>query len=524
MMLLLLASVILAGPEVTVVVPDTVNTGEVFTCEVTVEGEDLQGIDCQPVYSRDLQHLVTGSMHSMSSVSTPSGTRVTASTTFSMSFAAWSSGDHTIGPMSITSSGRTIYTTDQYTVTAIGGASATGPPQGGGQEAVEPPDEIAWIEVVIDTTGRVYPGQTFEVDYYICKSVPSADVVDLYLEPSDYATSRLSDDIEQLQWSRDKSGTYRTWLATLEVTPAFACTLSLPVLRGRIGLPGGMIRPSREYLISTEGTSIPVYPFPLSGMPDNFSGITGSIEFDVSRISRGYSAGGERCLKVTASGPGAERLRQLPELTVEGPAVLRPGRCSVDDDGSRVWNVLVEPSDSGRVIVGPDSIAWFDTSEHVYRQSYIPSCTLSVYPVSLRSADLSNLIEDSGDRSLFWVIIVSVMLFMSFVLIVRYRSRVSAPADVMEAGDVEELLTAMGDRLSVMLTGSRSYMGFQELDEILESRSIDVILSRRLLRHWKDLELMLSGREITEEHLQRLREKSVEILGEVAGEVDGEEA
>ena len=39
-----------------------------------------------------------------------------------------------------------------------------------------------------------------------------------------------------------------------------------------------------------------------------------------------------------------------------------------------------------------------------------------------------------------------------------------------------------------ILTGSRSYIGSQELGEALDEKIIDVLISRRMLRHWKDLE------------------------------------
>ncbi len=514
---LFLAALTLAAPDVHIILPDTVQTGEVFQCEITVEGQDLSNVACVPVYSEGLEHMGTGSMHSFSSVSTPSGTRVSSSTVLTMRFAAWSPGTHTLGPFSITSSGRVIYTSDEFTVTALGaGSSASVTPR---EPENEPMNALAWMEVAIDTTGRIYPGQTFNVDYYICKSVPSAEVVDLFLEPADYATSRLTDDIEQLQWVRDKNGVYRTWLATMAVTPAFACTLSLPVLRGRIGLPGGMIRPSREYLISSEGATIPVYPFPEHDMPDNFTGVTGEVSFSSERVTRGYSSGGERCIKITARGPGSSRMEQLPQLTVNGPASVRPGRCTTSQDGARSWFVLVEPSDSGNVVIGPDSLAWFDTGSEVYRQAIIPPCTLSVYPISLTDADLSFLEEDDGNSALFWVMTVSIMLLASTFLILRYRNRVCIPADVMDAGDVEELLTVLGDRLSMLLTGSRCYMGSEELDEILDQSSVDVILSRRLLRHWKDLELMLSSRTVSADQLGRLKNKSRELLGEVSAEI-----
>ncbi|MCK4806387.1 MAG: hypothetical protein KAT09_02010, partial [Candidatus Aegiribacteria sp.] len=300
-MLFLLLSVILTGSDVSVNVPDSVQAGAVFSCEITVIAEDLTSLNCSPNVSDGLQYMGSSSMHSFSTVTTPAGTSVSSEIRLLMNFRASTEGTHTIGPLVLTSSGRILYEIPAMTVTAFGditGTVSTGSPQETRQ------NEIAWMEIEIDTTGRVYPGQTFNVDYFICKTRHNAEIVDLFLEPSDYASSNLLENLEELQWIRCKNGVYRTWLATLEVTPAFACTLSLPVLRGRIGIPGGMLRPSTEYYISTEGERIPVYSFPERDKPDNFSGITAEISFQIERVTRGYSSSGERCVQLSVSGPG----------------------------------------------------------------------------------------------------------------------------------------------------------------------------------------------------------------------------
>lgn len=320
---------------------------------------------------------------------------------------------------------------------------------------------------------------------------------------------------------RCKNGVYRTWLATLEVTPAFACTLSLPVLRGRIGIPGGMLRPSSEYYISTEGEMIPVYPFPETDKPENFFGITAEIFFRIERVTMGYSAAGERCIQLSVTGPGYSQLKEFPELTVQGPAELLPGRSFPLTDDSNAWYILIQPSDSGTVIVGPDSIAWFDTDPEEYRQAIIPACTLSVYPITSRPVDLPFLQDNDNGSSLFWILTVSLLLVLITLILLRYRNRIvgSAP-EISEVKDIEELLTAMGYQLSDILTGSRSYMGAQELDEALDDKTIDVLISRRLLRHWKDLELMLSGRTVSVEHLEKLKKKSLELVREIEAELE----
>jgi hypothetical protein len=522
-MFLFIASLILILPDVSVNAPDSVQAGALFSCELTATGEDLSSMECVPVFSDGLQFMGSSSMHSFSSVSTPSGTSISSEIHLILSFRASYEGTHTIGPLALTSSGRKFAEIPAITVTATADAHSVL----SGRQILDQStdqDDIAWIEIDIDTTGRVYPGQTFNVDYYICKTRRNVEIVDLYLDPSDYATSRLIEDSDELNWVLCKNGVYRTWLATFEITPAFACSLSLPVLRGRIGIPGGMIRPSPRQTISTEGETIPVFPFPDSGKPDNFSGITDEISFQLEKITRGYSAAGERCLQLSVSGPGAQTLTEPPQLTLQGPAELLTGNSFQITPDSRAWYILVEPSDSGTVVVGPDSMAWFDTEREEYIQARIPACTLSVYPISTSQVDIAILTDNDGAGLRTWIITVAVLLAVVIIILLRYRNRLlgSAP-DVSEAQDIEELLTACGSQLSVLLTGSESYMGSQELDEAMDKKDIDVIVSRRLLRHWKDLEMLLSGRTVSPEQLEKLRRKSAELIRELTLDLENTE-
>jgi hypothetical protein len=65
-------------------------------------------------------------------------------------------------------------------------------------------------------------------------------------------------------------------------------------------------------------------------------------------------------------------------------------------------------------------------------------------------------------------------------------------------------------------------MGTQELDDALDERTIDVIMSRRLIRHWKDLELILTGRVVSTEQFEKLKKKSVELIRELEAELDND--
>ncbi len=523
-MILLLLSLISTGPDVSVVVPDSVEAGSAFTFEIIVTGEGIGSVNCAPVFSDGLQYLGSSNMNSFSTTTTSAGTSTFCEIHISMTFAAYEAGTRTIGPLRLTSSGREIMEIPLRTISVLGNTSAgslTG--SHATNSSTDHSDELAWMEIEIDTTGRVYPGQTFSIDYYVYKTRRSAEIVDLSLEPSDYATSNLVDDVSELQWVRCKNGVYRTRLATLEVTPAFACTLSLPVLKGRIGIPGGMMRPPREYYISTTGEEIPVYPFPDSGRPDNFTGITDELIFNLERITTGYSSAGEGCLQLSVSGPGYSQLEKPPGLTVTGPAELLTGSSFSPANDTEAWYILVEPSDSGRVIVGPDSVAWFNTAVEEYRQAVIPACTLSVYPISGRQVDLPILDANEKGSPLIWIVTVLLFLVLIILLLLRHRNRITGSTlEISDAKDIEELLTALGYRLSGILTGSGFYMGAEELDEALDEKYVDTILGRRLLRHWKDLEILLSGKTVSDTQLETLKKKSLELIHDLNTELSGD--
>lgn len=148
-MVFLLLSLFLTAPDVSVNVPDSVQAGEVFLCEITLIGENLTSLDCQPLFSNGLQYMGSSSMHSFSTVTTPAGTSVSSEIRLLISFRASIEGTHTIGPLILTSSGRILYEIPAMTVTAHGnipGTVSTDSPQGARQ------NEIAWMEIEIDTT------------------------------------------------------------------------------------------------------------------------------------------------------------------------------------------------------------------------------------------------------------------------------------------------------------------------------------------------------------------------------------
>lgn len=517
--LLLFLSLSALIPDMSVTMPDSVRVGDTFTIEITLSGIDIRSVECNPRFSVGLRFLGSSTMHSFSRISTPSGYSMSSEIRLSMSFTATEPGTHTLGPFVISASGTEICEVPIDSVIASGEELVSG------MRSDRPGSErIAWIEIEIDTTGRVFPGQTFNIDYYIYKTRRNAEIVDLYLDAADYASSHLIENSDELGWVRCKDGPYRAWLGTLEVTPAFACSLRLPVLGGRIGIPGGFFRSSFDYeqSISTEDSWIAVYPFPEEGKPDNFYGITDSISFQLDEAAGGgYSLAGEKCIQLSVTGPGTGWFDTPPEPTVSGPASIISGSSIEISDEKIIWEIILEPSDSGTVIIGPDSIAWFNTDSEIYNQAVIPACTISVHGPYLYPVIDLDIMKDRSNSSLFWIS-ASIALLAGVVFLMtkhKFGSNDSS-RDIREAHDTEELLTALEYELSKLLTGSPSYLGSQELDEALEDREIDNILSGRLLRHWKDIEMVLSGREISAEKLVRLKLTSIELIQELSDDLN----
>lgn len=525
---LLTVLVTLAAPEVTVTAPDTVRTGEVFTVEVRVTGGELRSASCVPESTGGLDYLGASTMSSFTSVSTPSGTRMVSEMVMTMSFSAQGPGTYVVGPFTFTATGTGRMQLQELTVVVSGAAVPSGPsrrtrtvprqlpPIPVGADTGSP----AWVEVVVDTSGTLYPGCSFQADYLLCTRRQDIWNVTYGVDGSSYARSRTLEAPAELSWRRGDDGIKQALLARIEITPAFPCSLWLPVVSGQVTISSGFME--TEYDLPGDSTWVPVMPFPEEGMPTNFSGVADSISIRVSQLTGGYSLAGERGLEITAGGPGASMLSGLPDIAVAGPALLRTGSRSTDERRREVsWLLLVEPSDSGTVIVGPDSVAWFDRGAGVYRQSMIEPCTLSVRAPANR-VELPEL-DPRGDRGAgitTWVAAVLVLSLVVLVLVIRRTVRRGTLVSVTEAIDAEELLTAMESEASRMLTGSRRSMGAEELCEALDDAGVDNILSRRFQRHWKDLELSLSGRTLSQEQLANLKGTSTELLEELAADLD----
>ncbi len=517
MILLCFLSLFSLLPDIEVSLPDSVRTGNSFSVDITLTGMDIRNVECAPLCSGGLRFQGSSTMHSFSSISTPSGRSISSEVLLSMNFVAIEEGVHTVGPFKINSYGTIIFEIPADSIIITGHTPDTGTTSISTESEV-----LAWIEIEVDTTCRIYPGQPFQIDYYIYKTQRNVEIVDLYLDAAEYASSSLIEDSNEFRWVRCKNGLFKAWLAAMEITPAFACSLELPVLRGRIGIPGGFYRGSLEHQISSEGSWIAVFPFPEEGQPDNFIGITEEIFFSLDETIGGYSQSGEECILLSITGPGASQLKSIPSLTIIGPASMLPGPLLREPDGEEVTcRILIEPNDTGIVIIGPDSLAWFDTDSILYRQSFIPPCTLSVHGPHQTAGIEMDFIDGNHNSSLLLILSLVLIITAVVFLVIRVRfGKNSFIPDISDAQDPEELLTALEYEISELLMGSPCYMGSEELDKALDARDADSILKGRLLRQWKDIELMLSGRTISTEQLDRLKRTCIELVQELSADLD----
>ena len=518
---LLGASLLLAVPDVEVTAPDSVGVGETFAVEIRITGTELRNVSCLPESSGGLDFLGSGSLGSFSSVTTPTGIRMVSETILTLTFSAPEAGRYEVGPFSLTAGGTGRMELPSVTVIAAGaGRRGRTRPSSElrfpGLDGLPSDGPAAWIEVKVDTSETVYPACPFEATYFLCTTRSDLVGINYGVEGCAHAASRTLENASELAWRRGQDGVKRAMLARLEITPAFPCSLVIPGIGGVVTLRSGPIE--TEYDLPGDSIWIPVMPFPEGGRPANFAGAVDSLSVALSRVPGGYSMAAERCFELTATGPGAPTLAEPPPLTVGGPASLRFGPREEQPGGVR-WLVLLQPSDSGTVILGPDSVAWFDRGEEAYRQAEIPPCTLTVR-APVRSGALPEIDAgpSDGDGILAWAVLAAVLSAIVLLAVRSARKRVSW-RPIAEARDPEELLTAMEREISGLLDGAPSSMGFEELNEALDDVGADNILQRRLMRFWKDLELQLSGRAPSPGHLEELRRTASELVDQLAAEL-----
>ncbi len=510
-----------AVPQASVSCPEHVAVGEIFNVELMLSGTDVRSASCVPSFSSGLQYFGSSTAQSFSSITTPQGTAISSEVVITLSFIAVSPGEFEIGPFSVTSAGMGLLELPSLNVTASGAVlqSRFDPAVGGGRPLGRAREgDLIWIEAVMaDPEEHIYPGSKFYVDYYACTESRSVQRIQTSIAGSEFAASRLVDSPPQLEWRKYSGNIMRSLILRLEVTPAFACTLSLPVVSGIASIRSGLHE--ADYNMTPSDGWIPIYPFPDFGMPDNFAGVADSISFTLTENTRGYSQTGERSLLLRAFGPGALSLVNPPAITLSGPGIIEQG-IRMESGETVEWQLLIAPSDSGIVVLGPDSVAWFDREMLAYRQSFIPEYRLHLRQPSAVQCD--PVLPETGSTASVVVPILSAfgLLCVVIFMLMKKKSQRTLIRSIEEAADAEELLTILEKELSRMLVGSSSYMGSEELAEAMDDRAVDRILSRRILRLWKNIEMSLSGRGASVDQLELIRRNTMELLETLSTELE----
>jgi hypothetical protein len=375
--------------------------------------------------------------------------------------------------------------------------------------ALQPESVHSWDQLWIEASVRdsiIYPGCPFLADYYICSRVSVKDVETYWSAPVN-GTSRMVEAPETLVWKLQR-GVRRSRLLTLEVTAAAPPAVVLPVLTAQVSLAGVMFfgdGPTRT--ITCDSVRVEVTPFPQEGRPGCFTGLADSIALAASlREATGF----DRMVVLRASGPGLPMLRDDPSLTADGAEVSLLRR--LEDSEGVSWEYLVRPTDTGTVLVMPESLAWFDRDAGRYRRCLATGCSFRVD--SLPGGCDSLVLADVGGRGTgFMGFLVPGILVLAAgaFLLGRAGSRRGA-VSVEGSVDAEELLTAFEEELSRRLGAGRRHNGIDVLSELMDERGLDSLLQRRTVRLWRDLEQALAGGTVP---LEELRERCRQILGEM---------
>jgi hypothetical protein len=269
-----------------------------------------------------------------------------------------------------------------------------------------------------------------------------------------------------------------------------------------------------EYYPVSAPVTVPVYPYP-GEAPGNWNGcLIDSVAVEISPLDTYSGQGGEQYVRLTVSGPGAQFMEDPPELPISGPARILRGT-SGEADNKRWWDLVIDPWDEGTVILGPDSIAWFDRDSAVFRQIRVPACTLSMeyLPWDPVSMEFDPPGDDGGS---FWLLLAAgAATVITVLVLVRIRRRRPGAVSLASASDSEELLTAFEAALSLILRGRRGYLESEVLSELLDDRGVDSMLARRVVRFWKDTERLLTGMEPPADVFAKIRGTALQLVDEL---------
>lgn len=500
--------------------PDTVAAGDVFQLSVICVSTRCNGLSSgSPATGPGLAFLGSSVSSSVSVVNTPQGTTRQSRFTLAMSFQGVSPGNWNLGPVEVDAHGAGMYTVPARTVTVVdrGGSS-------GGQGSVQRPPASrgrSWItpEVREDTRGRVYPGVPVTVDYYLYSSYNVMDI-NYSWSGADRGVITSFDQPRDIRWEHSRiSGVNRALFFTAVYVPASPGVTPVPGVTAQLTYAEVFPFSAPKDFIESDSVTVDVYPFPEPAPPGWNGTLLDSLCVAVEADCPTVGQAGERTVRLRATGPGATMLQGPDFITVRGAELLQSD--SGESDGEAWWDLIVEPSDTGSVVLGPDTLVWLDRKHARYRTSVMAPCTLSIAVIPRTDVRITVPDPDGGriPASTWAVLSLGAVALISTVLIAaggRRRRKVESPAT---AENLEQLLERFEAEISRILTGRREYLGCDELADRLDERRVDTLLSRRIQRFWKDMEGYISDREPGSEAFETLRDTAVQLLSELDREV-----
>lgn len=505
---LLLLCLSAQSDRVTVSLPDSVRSGDSFIVTISSSDPSCSSIMCSPDFSTGLQYVSSRTMRSFSSSSIGGVTTTRQECVLQMVFRALEPGIQWIGPFRITMVGGGNAVMPAETLLVTGSIVQGGP--GLGRRA----GRRNWIETEVESSA-IYPGVPFRVSYSLC-TTQLVKSIESYWTPPSNGVARVCEYPEVVQWERRPDGTRRGTFIVLEVTASAPGRILLPILQAditTIAQPFSGLGRGGDLTVFSDSVFATVSEFPDSGRPAGFMGIADSLYFEIEIGER--HQGRDASVSLTASGPGAAYLDHSPPLTVSGPARLIPVS-SVETESGRRWDMVLCPSDSGLVTIGPDSVAWLDVESGRYRMACVPACSVRVSsPPELCDDSVSPEMQSRRRSSLEVLAAAGVAVLLGAVILLKWAGARGRSASPAEASDAEELLTSFESELSRILTGKRKPLGPDGIADLLEDRGASQILQRRLVRHWRDLEQMMAGREVRQADLEKARKTCLEIIDEV---------
>ena len=506
------------GEPFTWEVPGDVENGETFSLTITCSEPGCTGITTGNInLSSGLVYRGSSSSTSISTISTPSGRQLSQVLVYQLNFTATGSGIQYIGPLNIALGSVGTYTLDEIPVSVTGAASVPG----SSGEIVSSSD-LVWLEGELrDPGGRIYPGTRIFLDYYIYAKVTVENVTYWWGAP-ELGVIRNVETIPDSNWEipSKRNDVSRSKLAVVEMTPAAAGSLYAPLFTADVtGQEYDRWGKVYQWTVENEPIVLPVYPFPENPPSQWDSTLLDSVTVSVEQLPSPPGQGGELSFRITCLGPGNIYMEEPPELSICGNSCILPSG-SGSTLNKKWWDYILEPEETGCHVLGPDTLVWLDRVECEYREIVIEPCSLDVSVIPRPDREIELQDEDEGVSSKVWLFAVgAAVLVLASVLGTAARRKDKRLSSVTDAEDLDELLSGLESELSLLLSGKREYLGYEELDELLDLKDVDTLLARRLLRFWKDLELGISDKDSTGTGFTRIKTTAEELVAELKEEV-----